>query len=483
MNENKKTRTFPPGKSKGHDPARLKTLLKKAFVAYKSSLENQQLSKFKREIFRLREGRIASQEVDFPQYWFWDPKSAREALLHPDIRHLFDYAWNRGELRKTLTGPDPKRESWELFVLYEVIHTPLTRILEETAIDEASDTGKVTLWRLPTECLELAVNETVGRILHSEHTYLAKCPLAWMRRSSGSTWPIVDGVALKILTPEERVRYLSRHHNKILWHETLSGFSGLSWKDVAVLEIVGRIDVGELRRGRPPRTGNDIVEQEIADTVDIVKWALMLCANHSTPLIEGTITYQDVLGGSLSPVGFVGAFRRQQANQGTVYDLDAIDMPRVAALFQKARDASRAYADVKQAFWYWGRSSVAALERDALLDSVIGLESLLVPHPGELRYRFGLHGAALLAESQERAEEVAKELRNLYDKRSSAAHGKKEEPVRQASIALTYLSKAIRAVIELANAGMIDPSKPVAEQVEKLILRGSPLRIKDELPS
>lgn len=73
----------------------------------------------------------------------------------------------------------------------------------------------------------------------------------------------------------------------------------------------------------------------------------------------------------------------------------------------------------------------SALE-DALVDFVIGLESLL-SKPGEqteIRYRFAVRGAALLAKTRNERYDRFKELQAVYDLRSSVVHGRRVEQER-----------------------------------------------------
>jgi len=245
-------------------------------------------------------------------------------------------------------------------------------------------------------------------------------------------------------------------------------------QDVAVLEMVLPMDP-KLSRRRVAGTGLQYLEQEIADRVDLVKWALMAAIDNSDSLIEGTITYEDMLGGQVTPIGF-NFFRREvQKDEGTVYKMTDDAARHAKSLVGEAIGLCEKMPDLKQAFWYWGRSCLASIDRDVLLDAVIGLESLLVPNPGESRYRFCLHGAALLASCPDDAETMAKELRTIYDKRSSAAHGRKEDRLEQASRARQYLRDAISGVIGLINGGIIKPSprksKEIPKEIERQVLR------------
>lgn len=84
----------------------------------------------------------------------------------------------------------------------------------------------------------------------------------------------------------------------------------------------------------------------------------------------------------------------------------------------KARSSTR---ELDGILWLFGRCCNASLSRDVVLDAVIALEMMLVPTPGESRYRFGLHGAVLIED--ESSDVLERDLKKLYALRSEAAHG------------------------------------------------------------
>lgn len=62
---------------------------------------------------------------------------------------------------------------------------------------------------------------------------------------------------------------------------------------------------------------------------------------------------------------------------------------------------------------------------DAVLDSMIGLEALLVPgtSPGDISYRFSLHGAHYLADDYSARSLIRGQLRDIYKMRNNLVHG------------------------------------------------------------
>ena len=67
---------------------------------------------------------------------------------------------------------------------------------------------------------------------------------------------------------------------------------------------------------------------------------------------------------------------------------------------------------------------------DALVDYVVGLESLLGHGGGEVSYRVSMRGAAVLSRGGSERFDKFKELRNLYDLRSKIVHGAQPDRAR-----------------------------------------------------
>jgi hypothetical protein len=155
--------------------------------------------------------------------------------------------------------------------------------------------------------------------------------------------------------------------------------------------------------------------------------------------------------------------------------LDSARVERVRDLLTRALRLRRGSGDLRQAFFHWGRSAVAELERDQLLDAVVGLEGLLVENAGENTYRFRLHGTALLARFAESAEACNAELKRVYGGRSKVAHGNSGRVHEEAPKALRLLGDAIIAIMDLAEAATLDLNRSVAGQIEKLVLKSAPI--------
>jgi hypothetical protein len=89
--------------------------------------------------------------------------------------------------------------------------------------------------------------------------------------------------------------------------------------------------------------------------------------------------------------------------------------------------------------------------RDTIVDSVIGLESILLANTGdktELRFRFSLHYASLFP--KEECKDAFYTARDLYDLRSTIAHGsslKEEEKINGKTLKLSDAAALARSVL------------------------------------
>src|SRR5207237_791197 len=125
--------------------------------------------------------------------------------------------------------------------------------------------------------------------------------------------------------------------------------------------------------------------------------------------------------------------------------------------------------------WHFGRSCVASLERDVLLEAVIGLDALLVPGSGESTYRFSLHGAVLIGAGTGRGTQVKAELQDLYNARSGAAHGDRRGANSKARRARQVLAQAIERTAALILDGKLDMSKKLPHAIQQYVIERATL--------
>ncbi len=245
------------------------------------------------------------------------------------------------------------------------------------------------------------------------------------------------------------------------------------------IEVYGSITKKNLNK--PHKIGNktvhatSIIENEISDNIDLLKWAIMTTSKNMNSLEEGLIIYDDAIGNRLSNT-YYGFYRRQnRSNGGQIYEFDKINLEEVIEIIKKARIALKRLPDLKQALWYWGSSYIARNERDMILDAVIGLGDTSVPSAegGGIKFRFSLFGTALLAKNEDEAKGINKDLKKIYsEKRYRCSWQQRKKAVKMAKLALNYLTIVIK-IIELHDQKIIVQGDTIPKQIEiNLIKKG-----------
>lgn len=486
---NEKTYTFPTVAPRGLEPDQFRHYLTDAlndFYGFLTTIAPEHIGTIPWKIWRKHQTSITKETILFPDYrrLFFKISLRDEALEQlPGVSALLDYIWNRGEFQITWqSSREITRRDWERYLLVNYLYHPLCKVLNEAAIEEAVDCGHVSCWRFPQEYRCKLIDELVFRYCENKYRFMARCALLWASGQVGSCYNLGQNLTLKIYDEREALIQDSRngYQSASLNHQHFF----LDNDHKAVLEITSPIRPENFKYRRELKLRPDLfsgpvdldvrenIKEQVYDFLDIVKWAFTIVYPQSVPLREGPIICQaDVLGLS-NPFG-IHIFQRQFEKGGISYELTPDKLENVKKYISKALCYREQSQDIKTALWHWGRACIAELKRDRLMEAIIGLESLLVPNPGESRYRFGLHGAALLAQTPEECEVIAKELRNLYDNRSTIAHGKRAERL-SADDAFKYLGQAIQSIINLFDANLLKPKNPpISKQIERLVLHNS----------
>lgn len=96
-----------------------------------------------------------------------------------------------------------------------------------------------------------------------------------------------------------------------------------------------------------------------------------------------------------------------------------------------------------------------------------------MPGRGDSRYRFCLHGAAILSTKPHNGEDVFNTLQEIYDKRSGAAHGSNASADEKIAIdSRRLLAKAIHTIVDLIQDKKLNFSQvngKIAKAVERYV--------------
>ena len=462
------TRIVPDIKFQKINRDKLKLIIGKTISCYLDSLKNNQLQvpmagKIMVGTCETDPTKSPVLNIDLPCYDRIDRKELMALGEAQGIDDFYAYMWEKGAFKISLTGPDPDKEAWKPWVFDKFIKTPVISRLSEGACDQAAKAGKITLWNLPGSQKSDLTNKIVDQIVTQKTQYIAKCPLFTVSHSGKSKgYKLANNIYLKLYSSRELLFYVLKYRDifdSVDAQEYLSNGKGM------VIEIAGSISPESI--GTPkdadnkPVSGKNHIENEICDTLDLIKWALMAGNKPIFDLKEGGIIYSDTIGNRLSMRGD-GFFQRQhRIYDGRTYNFEEIDLTLVKLWIKKARRAIKQLPDLKQAFWYWGRSYVSPTDRDAVLDAVMGLERLLIfsGEDGGMLLRFSLYGTVLLAEEDGPVDQIKKDLKEIYEERGT----------QKPSLVFSYLSRALFRVVALHDQGILKKGAAISSQLESFL--------------
>ena len=408
-------------------------------------------------VYRRDDRGFRAEQVEGPYYRgprVWD--TIDRHWKSTEANALTDYLWSRGAWKKVLTRDDdqaPTREAWERFAWGDLIHGTLLHLATRTAAKQLVQSPCFDLWGLDDAELARAATDVSAAVCGSPRRVRATCPTLGLQ-VEGSVVSLAPGIQIRSWSTEERCEFLTLHHE-----EYLSGdFTG--WFSDGALEV--DVDVHAL--------DDETTATAVAGVIDTVKWATEIAANRGTTFRESPTIIETSSGWRGITLRRTSTIRR--VDSWPVLKLGPNEMHTVAGLMNGVRDIRTLSHHIDDAIWLYGRSCNAVLQRDALLDAAVGLEMLLVPNPGESRYRFTLHALAILDTDPDA--QLEKDLKAIYAGRSVAAHGGDVTRTFDALAprARGILARVIAAIVALQQSGLLDVRStggdvPVA--VERLV--------------
>jgi hypothetical protein len=440
------------------DQVRLKTLIYDAIKAALRDFTGTDVAGRDWLVFRPNERGWGTIDLPGPSYRkneVWDKIDT--IWNSTETATLTEYVWSHGGLKKTLSRDDgdPSREGWERFVWADLVHAPLLDLLPMVAAEELVRTGDYQPWHMEERTIEDAAADLADQICERRQTIVAVCPTIGLEITEANNVTAALGIDVKAWSDEERMIFLTQYHEEYLHDDMATKFSE------GVITI---------------RKQFDAISEEAALTavtlaLDSLKWGLIAATNNPSIFEEGPVILRLLSGRRVRTLRRGDTLLRSRSIPRTYMTPEAASrLPEMLAQLDQARALS---AEIDSVLWLFGRACTAPLPRDILLDSAIGLEMLLVPSPGESRYRFALHGLAII--DGESAQTLEAELKKIYDLRSKAAHGGSSDAVdfeRFAPRAKLLLAKAIQGAVHLIRTGELDVANTggdIAKSVENLV--------------
>jgi hypothetical protein len=449
---NEVTIVLPPGEEKTIDCVRISELIRKAIYRLLDDLKKISPGKILSGVYRPEGKSIQYSEIQSINYRneiVWEQIS--KIWPSEEAVNLTEYIWDHGALKKTITGPKPEKKDWARFIFGELIDHPLLVALESTKRERLIDFGKLEPWEIDKNKIEKAIDDVVNFYCYEKQNVTALCPLSRLNLQSGKSIELASDIKLRAMTTRDVCLLLSRHSHEYHWED---------FKKPAVVR-----DVAEIYFSIKTKISHD-VNAMVQDRLDLLKWALFVALDADQPFAEGTC----IIKGGLD--ARMGIFRRDD-NMGVDYKIDDVTIQSCRNYIKDFRKVGGKFSDdLKSALWHFGRACVANQQRDILLESAIGLDLLFVPSdPGDSRYRFCLHGSPILSSNKNDGEKLFKELRQIYDNRSKAAHGHKVKEIESlAVLARKKLAAGILRIINLIHSQEINGNDEIAKAVQRYIL-------------
>ncbi len=388
---------------------------------------------------------------------------------------LIDYLWDTGALPKKISQDGegvPGKEAWADFTWTDLVQVPLLYLCSLSATRQLADSGTYAPWEVDPADAEAAALDVARTVCSERRSVKALCPLSLAHVPDNLSVTLRPGVALRSWSLDERCLFLTRYHHEYVDDDPST------WASPGLLEI--NLE-GVLATAAADGTAIQAVTREI----DFVKWALMIAANSVLTFGEGGVILR-------SPSGWKGpTIRRQDTTTfrngaRSIIRLDESVVREASKLLQRVDKLMSVAPELESIMWLLGRSHTSPTARDSLLEAAIGLESLLVPDPGESTYKFCLHGATLLSSRLE--EEVDSDLKRIYELRSRAAHGTAREQQdfeRLAPRARSLLAETIMADVELLESGELRPDETKGDlaKAAKALVKRRCLQVREVPPS
>ncbi len=437
-----------------------------------------------RRIFRPSpSGGYLGSHMPVPIY-LWDNRTGKEVdnVVQEHGKEFLDYLWDCGKPRLPPAFQKSDRAIRNQHIISQLIFTPIMNIFQDNAIGELVRNGQFSPWVITQDQIINYVSKASNALKNDKVNIKAYCPLKGAKLEGLSSAKLSENMYLKTYTSEERCIFFSKYSNEF----GLDGFNiprDIPLECDSIAEIEYDLDMGVSKK--------EVIES-ISNDLDLAKLSVFILNNQEEPTEEGTCIIESI-GREFYDIEH--RIKRQNAriiwhgdNSGiktsgwpNVKILEK-NLPRLVSIISVLAEQSRTHDEIQDFIWHFGRACLVSSPRDILLESIIGLDGILVSTSSDSTYRFKLHGAALLANERETASDLFEILGKLYNKRSKAAHGtSRDESFENAMNARIYLSRAIFNIANLCEKRKL-PCKDkngnilrMSESLEKLIIKKSPL--------
>lgn len=380
----------------------------------------------------------------------------------PAVKELLAYLSEHS--RSAADGEKPRDPDDLAFSnFYELIWLPILAAGQDEAVRSSVGQPRGD-WHISPEKLTKLADALVSYKAGRGRRVKIIVPITGLRLENVNRFAVEPDVLIRSWTDENRAVFEVKHGYSYAFEEhlTSSSYVELSSND-------SHFSNGGLY------LSHEKIEDYISEKMGKIKWALVhiggpgCCIGELPAAVE--ISFSRWL---MMPL------RRQRTLRGhhPILSCEQEDMEKVKILIDALNHATERFRkDLRDVLWLFDRSMTAGTPKDVILESAIGLERLLVADTGDIGHRFRTFGAALI--SRYDAAKTSEKLKNIYNRRSRAAHGgsvdgdKDEEEMSK--VARCCLADAIAAVVQLIGAGKVETTsgkskEPLAKSVERYLV-------------
>lgn len=366
--------------------------------------------------------------------------------------------------------PDPDHLAFSNF--YQLIWLPILAVGQDEAARSSAGQRRGN-WHISSEKLTKLADALVSYKAGEGRRVKIIVPLTGLRLENVNKFAVEADVLVRSWTQEHRAVFEVKH-----------GYSYAAEDHLASSSYVEISANDSQFSSGGPYLSHEKIEDYISGKLGKIKWALAhiggpgCCIGELPAAIEVSFSRWQMM-----PI------RRQRTLRGSYPTLscEQEDMEKVKILIDALHRAmERFQKDMRDVLWLFDRSMTAATPKDVVLESAMGLERLLVGGSGDIGHRFRTFGAALIGRYD--AAETSKKLKNIYNRRSRAAHGdlaagdKDEE---MSKVARCFLADAIASVVHLIDAGKVTTSghgeETLARSVERYLVSLMHKSVREEI--
>lgn len=453
---------LPKGEPDPADQETIHDLVDQVFRDKLSEIEHMAVPMTKHQAIRPREDRGTRREIlPFPDYTKDGNEELAESRKRPPdskaYRDLAETLWDRNFPKFSFQRDSGSKEAWVDRLFYVWFDSPLHQILWRSSLRDLVKDGKAEPWSVHEDIFEETVHDVAYALTHEGHLARVACKLSGFVLES-TPMEVTERIQLNEYSLEEFLALESGSLSPALPMWTAPAGSTRTMAEINLhvpsetYTYRSRSEVGTLA----------------TDAVDRLKWALYESTDIDVPPTEGTIYVRNRYAVWPTEVN------RDDSGWGQSIQLESSETQEAGELLSQLEISLDDHEDIEQALWHFGRACVFEQPRDAFVESMIALESLLVHSNGSTGLRLRQNAVALLGDRLD-GEEVWDQVSGLWDSRNRTVHGglsrteKKEYVTEDAVTALHVLSKCIRASTEVALDGDIGGDEGVSEALERIV--------------